>query len=298
MNDKIVLGLMRLEDVSVERLEAIIGHCLEVGIRSYDLSDVYGSHESERKFGEVMKRHPEWREKMFIQTKCGILKPADGNMYMDLSYDHIIESCYGSLERMNIAYLDCYLLHRVDIFMDAEEINRAFNRLKSEGKVLAFGCSNMDVQIMEYLRENLDEKLILNQLQLGLGECALISQCFNVNASEQKTNLQDGIYFYLKRKGIRLQCWSPLIYKFFKGSIFKVPELEETRKCLTELAEKYRTTPAAIAISFDASLGEDVQVLIGSMNEKHIDEALEGSKIQLSRQDWYKLYLSTGNLLP
>lgn len=302
-DSKIILGMMRLNPLSIDDLEKVIRGCLDLGIHYFDLSDVYGRNTAEEKFGGVMKHHPEWRKEMFIQTKCGILKAPSGNgdgeiTKMDLSYDHIKQACYDSLRRMSLEYLDCFLLHRVDIFMDAEEVNRAFNELKKEGKVRSFGVSNMDVQQMEYLKSEVEEPLILNQLQLGLGQPSLVSQAFNVNAPDQVPNLQDGIFFYLKRNKMMLQCWSPLIYGFFKSSIFSEPKMEKTNVVLERLAKKYQVSKASIAIAWDSSLGKNVQVVIGSMNLDHIREAVDGAKIQLTREEWYELYCSTGNLLP
>lgn len=297
---KLLLGMMRLKDITVPQLEETIGYCLENGIRHFDLSDVYCRHESEKKFGEVMKLHPEWRKDMLIQTKCGILKTGsdDAVTYMDLSKKHILESLDDSLERMNLDYLDCYLLHRVDIFMDSREISEAFDEIEKENKARSFGVSNMNIEQIEYLKSDVKQPLVLDQLQVSLGQLSLISQNFNVNAPDQKVNLQDGLFFYLKRKKMILQCWSPFVYGFFKNTIFREESMQKTRDVMEELAEKYHITPAGIAISFLTSLGENVEVVIGSMNPKHIQEAIDGSKVTLSRQDWYRLYLSTGNLLP
>lgn len=303
-NSKIILGMMRLNPLSVQDLETIIAGCLKMGIHYFDLSDVYGRTTAEEKFGGVMKLHPDWRKEMFIQTKCGIVKKQDPQTgkdlgtYMDLSKDHILSSCEDSLRRMNLDYLDCYLLHRVDIFMDAKEIDSAFRALKTQGKVRQFGVSNMDVQQIEYLRSGLSEPLVLDQLQLGLGQASLVSQTFNVNAPDQVPNLQDGIFFYLKRQGMKLQCWSPLIYGLFQGSIFIHPKMAFTNEVLEKLAKKYGVSKAAIAIAWDCSLGENVQVLVGSMNLEHLKEAYAGGSLTLSREDWYELYRSTGNQLP
>ncbi len=297
---KILLGMMRLNPVSVNDLEEIIAFCLENGINSFDLSDVYCRHESEIKFGEVMKLHPEWRKDMLIQTKCGILKTGktDSVTYMDLSKEHILSSLNDSLSRMNLDYLDSYLLHRVDIFMDSHEISEAFDQIQEEDKVINFGVSNMDIQQIEYLKSDVKQPLILDQLQVGLGQLSLISQTFNVNAPDQIPNLQDGLFFYLKRKKMILQCWSPFVYGFFKNTIFKEEKMQKTRDVMDDLARKYNVSPSSIAISFLTMLGDNVEVLIGSMDKKHIKEALDGANLKMTKEEWYRLYLSTGNLLP
>jgi len=298
-DNRLALGLMRLKDISVEELENIIEEALSMGVSFFDISDVYCRHESEIKLGEVIKRNPDLRTRMIIQSKCGIVKEDDIFPHYDLSEDHIKNSLKASLERMHLSYLDSYLLHRPDIFMDNKEISRSFNSLYDNGLVHYFGVSNMDVSQIEYLKkEDVEHPLECCQLQLGLGQLSLLSQTFNANNPEENHLNTDGLFFYIKKEGLSLQCWSPYQYGFFKGSIFKVPELKKTQDLLKELALKYKTTDCAIATSFLTDLGPFVQVITGSVNLSHIKESLEGTKIRLTKEDWYRLYASTGHLLP
>lgn len=295
---RVILGLMRLNDISSERLYDIISKAINMGIHYFDISDIYCNHDAERKLGSVIKAHPEIRKEMFIQTKCGIVRDTPGKTYMDLSYQHIIEAVDASLERMNLTYIDSLLLHRVDIFMDAHEVGMALNELRDTGKVFHFGVSNMDKEMIEYLSQELSFPFEVDQLQVSLGQPSLLSQTFNVNFPAQKPNLQDGLFFYLKKKGITLQCWSPYQIGFFEGSIFDRKRLPKLNDKLDELARKYATSPCAIATSFLAMLTKDTQVITGSMNEEHIKETMEGVTLTMSKEDWYDLYVSTGNLLP
>lgn len=295
---KVILGLMRVRDLDVDDLYHVIQGALDLGIHYFDISDIYCNHDAERKLGEVIKAHPEIRREMFIQTKCGIVRDTPGKTYMDLSYRHIKEAVNASLERMNLTYIDSLLLHRVDIFMDAHEVGIALNELKSEGKVYHFGVSNMDGEMIEYLSSELPFAFEVDQLQVSLGQPSLLSQTFNVNFPQQKPNLQDGLFFYLKRKGITLQCWSPYQIGFFDGSIFDRERLGKLNEKLDELAKKYGVTPCGIATSFLSMLTKDVQVITGSMNLNHIKETIEGANLVMSREDWYDLYVSSGNLLP
>ena len=60
---KVLLGLMRLETISVEDLSTLIGECLRLGIHYFDISDVYCRNKAESKLGEVLKLHPEFRNR-------------------------------------------------------------------------------------------------------------------------------------------------------------------------------------------------------------------------------------------
>lgn len=89
---KIALGCMRISDKSVEEVEELVKTALDLGINFFDHADIYGGGKSEEVFGEVLKRHPEYREKMILQTKCGIVPGKDmiflKNIFFNVSMIH------------------------------------------------------------------------------------------------------------------------------------------------------------------------------------------------------------------
>ena len=137
---RIALGCMRIGNKSVEEVEELVRTALDLGINFFDHADIYGAGASEKVFGEVLKRHPEWRKEMYIQSKCGIVP---GVCY-DFSQDHILKSVEQSLKNLNTDYLDVLLLHRPDVLMDPAEVARTFDILHASGKVRYFGVSNMN----------------------------------------------------------------------------------------------------------------------------------------------------------
>ncbi len=298
MISQLILGLMRLDDVSVDELEEILEFCLDNDIDRLDVADIYGNGESERKLGEVFMRNPSLRSVFDIQTKCGIVTSPDHPTYYDSSYEHIIESVSASMKRMHIGRIESLLIHRPDIFMDVKEIAHAFDVLSSADLVSSFGVSNMDVSEIEYIRSGINQDIEICQLQLGVGQAAMLASALNANNPSQPGLNTDGLYFYLKKNHIQLQCWSPYQVGYFEGSIFTHPKAGVLRDALEELAKKYNCSPCGIATSFLTSLSPDVSVVIGSLDKKHILESIIGSKIRLTRQDWYYLYTKTGNILP
>lgn len=291
---RIIQGLMRVWDVPDDKLYELIKFDLENGINFFDLADCYMDGEAERKVGRILAAHKELREQMIIQTKCSIVRSDSGNYY-DLSYEHIIEAVNASLDRLQIETIDILLLHRPDIFMDAKEVNLAFNQLKKENKVKRFGVSNFSREMISYLRKNIAEPLIVDQLQLGLGHLNLIKEVFNSDMDNYESH--GGLFFYLKRKDIGIQAWSPFQKGFFGGSIFNDDE-DELNKTLSLLAKKYMVSKCGIATAFLLNLGEDVSVITGSMSKDHVKECLEGTKITISKEDWYLLYKKAGEMLP
>lgn len=296
----IIQGLMRLKGLSVDELYNLIKYDLDHGVNFFDVSDIYNDGESERLIGEVLTAHPELREKMFIQTKCGIVKDRENDItYFDLSYKHIIESVDASLKRMNLKYIDSLLLHRPDIFFDAEQVARAFATLSQQGKVLSFGVSNFPHEALKYLKDHTNIPITTNQLQLGLGHLDLVREVLNLNMNNEEGTEHTGeLFFYMKRYNITLQCWSPYQVGFFGGSIFTDPSMKELNEYLDVLAKKYNVSKCAIATSFLLTLGNGIQVITGSTNIRHVQESIDGIKIKLSKAEWYTLYRKSGNLLP
>ena len=132
------MGCMRIANKSAQEVEELIDTALDCGINFFDHADIYGGGKSEEVFGEVLAKRPELREKMIIQSKCGIVP---GKRY-DFSKDYIINAVNGTLDRLQTDHLDLLLLHRPDALCDYEEVADAFNTLNKEGKVCQFGVSN------------------------------------------------------------------------------------------------------------------------------------------------------------
>src|ERR1700742_1027420 len=103
----IVLGLMRIKELSDDQIRTLVKTALDAGITMFDNADRYGGpHVCETRFGEAVKFTPAEREQVLVQTKTGI---ADG--YFDFSKQHIVESAEGSLKAMKLDYIDVLLLH-------------------------------------------------------------------------------------------------------------------------------------------------------------------------------------------
>ena len=200
---------------------------------------------------------------------------------------------------MNLKYIDSLLLHRPDIFFDAEQVARAFATLSQQGKVLSFGVSNFPHEALKYLKDHTNIPITTNQLQLGLGHLDLVREVLNLNMNNEEGTEHTGeLFFYMKRYNIALQCWSPYQVGFFGGSIFTDPSMKELNEYLDVLAKKYNVSKCAIATSFLLTLGNGIQVITGSTNIRHVQESIDGIKIKLSKAEWYTLYRKSGNLLP
>ena len=290
----LVAGTMRIANFTDEMTEAYIKGVLDCGINFFDHADIYGAGHCEELFGKYLKDHPEDRNRMYIQSKCGIRKG-----YFDFSYEHIIEAVEASLTRLNTDHLDCLLLHRPDALMEPEEINRAFNKLHAEGKVLNFGVSNTNRYQIELLKSKLDLPIVTNQLQMSIVHTPLLDSGFNVNMNDDPSIMRDaGTLEYMRLNDMVMQVWSPLQIGYFNGSFLDSDKYPELNELMTELGEKYECEKDAIAYAWILRYPLASQVVLRSTGLDHIKAGTKASDITLEKEEWYRLYKAAGNRLP
>lgn len=290
----IILGCMRIANKTVEEVEELIITALDNGINFFDHADIYGGGKSEELFGEVLKRNPKLRSKMIIQTKCGIR----GGKSFDASKEHILSSVEGSLKRLGTDYLDVLLLHRPDALTDYEEVNEAIKILRNTKKVRYFGVSNMNTMQIELLQKNLANKLLFNQLQLSIVHANMIDEQLNVNmTNDLAINRSGSVIDYLRLKDITMQAWSPLLASWADGSFLDNPKYDILNNVLADLSNKYKVSKATIAINWILRHPAKMQAIVGTTSIKHLKELVQVNDFTLTRDEWYRLYLSTGKRL-
>ena len=294
---EIVLGMMRIEDKSVKEVEELVETALSVGINAFDLADIYGRGRCEELLGLVLKNRPDLREKMWIQSKCGIR--IEEFTYFDFSKDYIIKSIDGILQRLKIDHLDSLLLHRPDALMESDQVAEAFDLLYKQGKVRNFGVSNQNPMMMELLKKDVKQPLAVNQLQLSAAFTPGFESGFHVNMEDSQAAMRDGsIFEYCKLHDVVIQAWSVLQFGYFKGNFVGNEKFQALNQVLDRLAFKYGVTPSTIAISWILRYPAKMQAVVGTTNPKHLREVSQAANFSLTRKEWYEIYLAAGNNLP
>ena len=288
-------GCMRLAELSVEQAKRQIEHAMELGINFFDHADIYGGGSCEEIFAKAVDMKPSVREKMILQSKCSI---RDG--YYDASAAYIRKAVDDILARLHTDYLDILLLHRPDALMDPGETAEALERLHEQGKVRYFGVSNYNVMQTELLQKYMKQPLVGNQLQISLAHTPLIDEGMAVNMDIDQSVLRTGgLLPYCQWKEINVQAWSPYQKGFFGGSfIGDLEEYGELNSLIDSLASKYGVSKTGIAAAWLFRHPVNMQVILGTMNEKHRQEGCEGLDVVLERKEWYDLYRAAGNIIP
>ncbi|MFX0002968.1 MAG: aldo/keto reductase [Candidatus Hodarchaeota archaeon] len=232
---------------------------IELGMTHIDTAELYGIGTSERVVGELIKEFD--RDDLFITSK---LFPKH------FGYKAMIKACNKSLERLNIKYLDLYLVHFPSfLFSKIEKHMRVMEQLLNEGKIRYMGVSNYSVEQFKigqyYLKKS---ELITNQLQ--------------VNILNQK-HIHKSLPFY-QNEGILLTAYSPL-------SHWGYTNLEgKTRLKLEKIAKTYDASIQQIAIAWLIN-HENVIAIPKAFQLKHVEANAVAADIKLSNEEIKYLYM-------
>lgn len=291
----IAAGCMRMDSLDERAAASFIDKALSLGVNFFEHANIYGGGLCETLFAKAVGMKSSVREKFILQSKCGIVP---GKMY-DFSKEHILSSVDDILKRLNTEYLDVLVLHRPDALVEPEEVAQAFNILKTSGKVNHFGVSNHKPSQIELLQKYIDEPLVTNQLQFSITNSSMIASGMEVNMTTPGAVDRDGsVLDYCRLHDITIQTWSPFQYGFFEGVFLGNDKFPELNKVIDEMAEKYVVTNTTIAAAWILRHPAKMQLIAGTMNEKRLEEICAAADITLSREEWYRIYLAGGHILP
>ena len=293
-----------ISDEAVKTAVKAFETAIEVGITFFDFADIYSKGKSEKVFGEVIKKRPDIREKIKIQSKAGIILPdEEGINQFNFSTSHLVKTVEKSLKNLGVDMLDSLLLHRPDPLMNAKEMKEAFDYLFENKMIAQMGVSNMNQYQIQFIEKAVGRKIKANQLEISLLQLDWLDGTIGVNNDEGfKSTMTPGLMEYLMMNDIEIQAWSPMARGLFSGKeLGENPNeiIVKTGKYVKQLAQEKETTPEAIVLAFIMKHPGEIRPVIGTTNPERIKASIEAEKIKLSRREWYKLYiLSRGAMLP
>jgi diketogulonate reductase-like aldo/keto reductase len=176
---------------------------------------MYGDGAAERVLGEAIRDLP--RDQLFIVSKV---------LPSNATFDGTIRACEASLERMQLEYLDCYLLHWRGNVPLAETMG-ALEKLVADGKIRALGVSNFDVDDLEEARAVLErEPIACNQVLYHLGE----------------RTIEDHEFAFCRKAGIAIVGYTP----FGRGDWTD----RSGARTIDAIAQKHGATPRQVVLAF------------------------------------------------
>lgn len=237
-------GVFQIQDD--ETTQKVVEEAIKVGYRLIDTAQAYGNEEA---VGRAIKVSGVAREELFITTKLWI---------SDMSYEGAKKAFYESLEKLDLEYIDLYLLHQP--IGDTFGAWRALEELYEEGKIRAIGVSNFKMDQLANLSLFNKVKPAINQIELHV---------FNQKEEEQK---------YMESKEIQIQSWGAFAEGRF--DVFQNPILKE-------IGEKYGKTTAQVMLRWQLQRG--VVSLSKSATLERIRQNFDIFDFELSGEDMEKI---------
>jgi predicted oxidoreductase len=274
----VVAGLWRARewDLDAAALARWIEEALALGVTSFDHADIYGDYQVETMFGDALASVLGLRQRLQIVTKCGI-KPVStqrpGRLinHYDSSRAHVMASVHASLKALRTDRVDLLLIHRPDLLMNPEELADTFRHLLAAGKVLHFGVSNHSVGQVDMLRKR--HHLVTNQIEFS---------------PLQMQALADGTLEQCVDLGLRPMVWSPLAQGRLLNS--DAPQAQRVRQVLTDLAAARGVSMATMAYAWILRHPSKPVPITGSGRIAALREAVTALDVQVSPEDWYRVW--------
>lgn len=149
---EIALGCMSLP-LDLQESKAIIKKALNHGINYFDTADLYNKGKNEELVGELLKNY---RQEVVLATKVGNeWSHGSDEVKWNPTKSYIRDEVHNSLLRLQTDYIDLYQLHGGMITDNAEETIDAFESLKKEGLIRAYGISSIRPNVIQrYLADS------------------------------------------------------------------------------------------------------------------------------------------------
>lgn len=291
----IIVGCMRLGELDTQALGHFIHTALDSGANYFDHADIYGGGVCEEHFGAVLRSDSSIRrEDIILQSKCGIRQG-----FYDSSKEYLLRSVDGILKRLQTDYLDVLLIHRPDALVEPEEVAAAFDELEQKGKVRHFGVSNHKPMQIELLKRTVRQPLLINQLQFSIPVSNMAASGLEVNMDTPGSIDHDGsVLDYSRLHDMTIQAWSPFQTPNWGGCFLGDARYPELNKELDTLAAQYGVSATTVAAAWILRHPAGMQLIAGSAKESRLKEIIQACDIRLTREEWYRLYLSAGHPLP
>lgn len=226
---------------------------LEVGYTHFDTAEMYASGHSEELIGQAVRESGMTRENLFIATK---VHPSH------LNYEDVLTACENSLRRLQMDFIDLYLIHWPSAGMKLADAFRALNKLARDGKVKHLGVSNFNLKLLKESQEFSETPIVTNQVSYSLSD---------------RSYVKNGMLEYCQKNDIFLTAYSPID----EGRL-------RSNKTLESIATAHEATPFQIALAWVISQPKVITIPM-SANPKHIRENFEAADIELTESEIGKL---------
>ncbi|MFQ3843498.1 aldo/keto reductase [Staphylococcus pseudoxylosus] len=262
------LGCMSL-GTDYNEAEPIIERAIEHGITYFDTADIYDKGINEDIVGKALKKYQD-RDDIVIGTKVGNHLAEDGSTFWDPSKTYIKEAVKDSLKRLGLNHLDLYQLHGGTIDDPLDETISAFDELKQEGLVRAYGISSIRPNVIDYYLKHSDIETLMSQFNLIDNRPEALLD--DIHAQKVKVLARGPVF-----KGLLTSNSNQALDDKFAEGIFdySYQELGETIASIKEIESNLTGLTFNYLTSHDA-LGS---IIVGASSVNQLDENVKNYQI-------------------
>lgn len=237
-----ILGFGVYQIIDANECEQCVYDAIMAGYRLIDTAAAYNNEEA---VGRAIKRSGIAREELFITTKLWL---------SDAGYEPTKEAFAQSLKRLEIDYLDLYLIHQP--FGDVYGAWRAMEELYKEGKIRAIGISNFKPdRVMDFICNN--------EIAPAVNQIELHPFCQQTDVTQFLTN-----------NGVQTQSWAP--FAEGRNGLFN-------NEVLVSIATKHQRSIAQIVLRW--MIERNIAVIPKSVHKERIMENIDVFDFELSAND-------------
>ena len=237
-------GVYQIEDQVL--CEQCVYDAIEAGYRSIDTAAAYGNEEA---VGRAIKRSGVPREDLFITTKLWI---------SDAGYDKAKKAFEASMKRLQLDYLDLYLIHQP--FNDYYGAWRAMEELYKEGSIRSIGVSN-------FMPDRLVDLILHNEITPAVNQV-------ETNPFYQQIEAEA----FMQDKGVQIESWAP--FAEGKNNMFQ-------NETLAAIAGKYGKSIAQVILRW--LIQRNIVVIPKSIRKERIIENFNVFDFELTKEDMEKI---------
>ena len=237
-----ILGFGVFQVKDLEECERSVVDAISTGYRLIDTAQSYGNEEA---VGKAIKRSGVSREDLFITSKLWI---------QSNGYEGTKKAFEGSLKKLQLDYLDLYLIHQP--FGDVYGEWRAMQDLYKEGRIKAIGVSN-------FHPDRLIDLIIHNEIVPAVNQ--IETHPFHQQIETQK---------FLQENKVQIESWGP--FAEGKNNIFQ-------NELLLSIGKKYSKTIAQVVLRWLTQ--RDIVVIPKSVHKERMEENFNSLDFELSDED-------------
>jgi|SRR5579884_621175 len=272
-----------------EQSIAAIHRALDRGLNWIDTAAAYGFGRSESVVGRALAEIPE-RERPYVFTKCSLLEGPGRKVVHNLKRESVLREAEGSLKRLGVEAIDLYQIHWPNPEADIEEGWSALAELRERGLVRHIGVSNFDVEQLRRIQQ--------------IAPVETLQPPFSLVAREA----EDELLPFAEREGIGVIVYSPMGSGLLTGAMTRErveqmpeddwrkhdPDFQEPRlsrhlelvERLRRVAERYGTTPGAVAVAWTLAHPAVDGAIVGFRRPDQVDPILPAAaELELSAED-------------